>query len=84
MTATLSSKGQIVLNANLRRVLGLTPGMKFEVRGESDRIVLEPIRLSKPSARIIKETSSSYSVLDVEDAPTLTSERVAAALTDFP
>ena len=38
MIATLSSKGQIVLNANLRRVLGLTPGMKFEVRGESDRI----------------------------------------------
>ena len=84
MTATLSSKGQIVLNASLRRVLGLTPGMKFEVRGENDRIVLEPIRLSKPSARIIKETSSGYSVLDVEDAPTLTSERVAAALADFP
>ena len=84
MIATLSSKGQIVLNASLRRALGLTSGMKFEVRSESDRIVLEPIRLSKPSARIIKETSSGYSVLDVEDAPTLTSDRVAAALADFP
>jgi AbrB family looped-hinge helix DNA binding protein len=84
MIATLSSKGQIVLNASLRRMLGLTPGMKFEVRGESDRIVLEPIRLSKPSARIIKDTFSGYSVLDVEDAPVLTSERVAAALADFP
>ena len=84
MTVTISSKGQIVLNASLRRVLGLTPGMKFEVHGESDRIVLEPIRLPRPEARIINETSSGYSVLDVEDAPTLTSERVAVALTDFP
>jgi hypothetical protein len=57
--------------------------MKFEVRVESGCIVLEPIRLSKPSARIIKETSSGYSVLDVEDAPTLTSERVAVALADL-
>ena len=84
MTATLSSKGQIVLNASLRRVLGLTPGMKFEVRGERDRIILEPIRLSRPEARIIKENSTGCSVLDVEDAPTLTSDRVAASLADFP
>jgi AbrB family looped-hinge helix DNA binding protein len=84
MIVTLSSKGQIVLNASLRRVLGLTPGMKFEVRGESDRIILEPIRLSRPEARIIKENSTGCSVLDVEDAPTLTSDRVAAALADFP
>jgi AbrB family looped-hinge helix DNA binding protein len=84
MTTTLSSKGQIVLNASLRRVLGLTPGMKFEVRGESDRIILEPIRLSRPEARIIKENSTGCSVLDIEDAPTLTSDRVAAALADFP
>jgi AbrB family looped-hinge helix DNA binding protein len=80
MTATLSSKGQIVLNASMRRALGLTSGMKFEVRGESDRIILEPIRLSRPEARIIKENS----VLDIEDAPPLTSNRVAAALADFP
>lgn len=84
MTATLSSKGQIVLNASLRRVLGLTPGMKFEVRGESDRIILEPIRLSRPEARIIKENSTGCSVLDIEDAPPLTGDRVAAALADFP
>jgi AbrB family looped-hinge helix DNA binding protein len=84
MTATLSSKGQIVLNASLRRVLGLTPGMKFEVRGESDRIILEPIRLPRAEARIIKENSTGCSVLDIEDAPPLTSDRVAAALADFP
>lgn len=74
MTATLSSKGQIVLNASLRRVLGLTPGMKFEVRGENDRIILEPIRLSMKEARIIKENSTVCSVLDIEDAPPLTSD----------
>ncbi len=84
MTTTLSSKGQIVLNASLRRVLGLTPGMKFEVRGESDRIILEPIRLARPEARIIKENSTGCSVFDIEDAPPLTSDRVAAALADFP
>jgi bifunctional DNA-binding transcriptional regulator/antitoxin component of YhaV-PrlF toxin-antitoxin module len=80
MTTTLSSKGQIVLNANLRRA----PGMKFEIRGESDRIVLEPLRPQKPKARIIQENSTKCSVLDVEEAPTLTSDRVAAALNDFP
>jgi len=84
MTATLSSKGQIVLNASLRRAFGLTPGMKFQIRGENDFIVLEPLRSPKPQARIIKEASSGHSVLDVEDAPTLTSERVAVALADFP
>ena len=84
MTATLSSKGQIVLNASLRRAFGLTPGMKFEIRGENDFIVLEPLRSPKPQARIIKEAASGHSVLDVEDAPTLTSERIAAALSDFP
>jgi AbrB family looped-hinge helix DNA binding protein len=84
MTTTLSSKGQIVLNASLRRALGLTSGMKFEVRGEGDRIILEPIRLSMPEARIIKENSTGCAVLDIEDAPTLTSDRVAAALADFP
>lgn len=51
MTTTLSSRGQIVLNASLRRLLGLTPGMKFAVRGESDRIVLEPIRLPRPEGK---------------------------------
>jgi AbrB family looped-hinge helix DNA binding protein len=84
MTTTLSSKGQIVLNASMRRALGLTPGMKFEVRGESDRIILKPIRLSMTEARIIKENSTGCSVLDIEDAPQLTSDRVAAVLADFP
>ena len=84
MTTTLSSKGQIVLNASLRRALGLTCGMKFEVRNESDRIILEPIRLARPEARIIKENSTGCAVLDIGDAPTLTSDRVAAALADFP
>jgi AbrB family looped-hinge helix DNA binding protein len=84
MTVTLSSKGQIVLNASLRRALGLTSGMKFEVRGDSDRIILEPICLSMKEARIIKENSTGCSVLDIEDAPPLTSDRVAAALADFP
>jgi hypothetical protein len=58
--------------------------MKFEIRGESDRIVLEPLRPQKPKARIIQENSIRCSVLDVEEAPMLTSVRVAAALNDFP
>ena len=49
MTATLSSKGQVVLNASLRRAFGLTPGMKFEIRGENGFIVLEPLRSPKPN-----------------------------------
>jgi AbrB family looped-hinge helix DNA binding protein len=44
MFAKLSSKGQLVIPRQVRRALGLVPGMRLSVRVEDGRIVLEPVR----------------------------------------
>lgn len=85
MTTTLSSKGQIVLNAALRRSLGLSAGTVFTVRSEDRVIVLEPITPARSMGRIVKDTKSGFSVLEVnKDTPKLTSQRVKEMLVDFP
>lgn len=85
MTTILSSKGQVVLNAALRRSLGLSAGTVFSVRSENRTIVLEPITPARSKGRIVKETGSGFSVLEVGgDTPKLTSERVKEMLADFP
>lgn len=43
-TASLSSKGQIVIPKALRTELQLAPGTRFNVRVDNGRPVLEPIR----------------------------------------
>jgi len=85
MTTVLSSKGQVVLNAALRRSLGLSPGTVFSVRSENRAIVLEPIAPARSKARFVKATGSGFSVLEASgDVPELTSERVKEMLADFP
>ena len=85
MTTILSSKGQVVLNAALRRSLGLSTGTVFSVRSENRTIILEPVTPARSKGRIIKEAGSGFSVLEVSgDAPELTSERVKEMLAEFP
>ena len=85
MTTILSSKGQVVLNAALRRSLGLSTGTVFSVRSENRAIVLEPITPGRSKGKIVKETGSRFSVIEVcGDTPKLTSERVKEMLADFP
>jgi AbrB family looped-hinge helix DNA binding protein len=43
-TLTLSSKGQLVIPAAMRRRLGLSAGAALQVSEESGRIVLSPVR----------------------------------------
>lgn len=43
-TASLSSKGQIIIPKVLRNELNLTPGMRFELSIDAGRLVLEPLR----------------------------------------
>jgi antitoxin PrlF len=43
-TLTLSSKGQLVIPAAMRRRLGLAAGAALHVSEESGRIVLSPVR----------------------------------------
>ncbi len=85
MTTILSSKGQVVLNAALRRSLGLSTGTVFSVRCENRAIVLEPITPARPKGRIVKEPGSGFSVLEVTgNTPKLTNEQVKELLADFP
>lgn len=85
MTTTLSSKGQIVLNASIRRSMRLTPGTIFSVSKENQTIVLRPIRSSRPKAKISVDALTGFSVLDVcKHLPPLTTERVRQMLDDFP
>lgn len=68
MATTLSSKGQIVLNAALRRSLGLSTGTDFSIRTENRVIVLDPITPARSEARIVKEARSGFSVLEKQAA----------------
>lgn len=43
-TASLSSKGQIVIPKALRNELNLLPGNRFELSIDAGRLVLEPLR----------------------------------------
>ncbi|MFZ4777386.1 MAG: AbrB/MazE/SpoVT family DNA-binding domain-containing protein [Terrimicrobiaceae bacterium] len=85
MTTVLSSKGQVVLNAALRRSLGLSAGTVFNVRLENQSIVLEPVKSGRPQGLIVKDRRSGFSKLDLgKNSPPLTSERVRELLADFP
>ena len=85
MTTILSSKGQVVLNASLRRTLGLSTGTVFSVRSENRAIILEPIAPARSKGKIVKAPGSRFSVLEASgNIPKLTSERVKEMLADFP
>ena len=48
-TAKMSSKGQVVIPEEIRKRLGLKPGLQFVVVGEKDTVILKAI--SMPSMR---------------------------------
>jgi len=75
----------VVLNAALRRSLGLSTGTIFSVRSENRAIVLEPIAPARSKGKIVKEPGSGFSVLEASgNIPKLTSERVKEMLAGFP
>lgn len=46
-TVLISSKGRIVLPAAVRKVLGLKPGMRIEIRIEGESARLTPVPVKK-------------------------------------
>jgi AbrB family looped-hinge helix DNA binding protein len=85
MQTRVSSKGQIVLPAPLRRRLGIQAGDPLDIAVEQDRIVLTAPKKRAYKARIIKDPITGFPVIDVgPDAPILTSEMVRELLVDFP
>ena len=85
MQTRVSTKGQIVLPAPVRRRLGIQAGDPLDITVESDRIVLSAPKRKHFKARIIKDPITGFPVLYAgPDAPVLTSEMVRELLVDFP
>jgi AbrB family looped-hinge helix DNA binding protein len=85
MQTRVSSKGQIVLPAPLRRRLGIHAGDPLDIAVEQDRIVLTPPTKPKYEARIVEDPITGFTAIDLgPDAPILTSEMVRDLLVDFP
>lgn len=60
---TVSTKGQLVIPAEMRAALGITPGMRIAVRQEGSQIVLEPIS-KQIAARLRGKTKGGPSMTD--------------------
>ena len=85
MQTRVSTKGQIVLPAQLRNRLGIRAGDTLDVVVEKDRIVLTTPKRKRFKARIIEDPITGLPVLYAgPDAPILTSEMVREMLADFP
>ena len=85
MQTKVSTKGQVVLPAPLRRRLGIRAGDALEAGIEAGRITLTPRKRRRRQARIISDPLTGLPVLSTGDgAPILTTREVEAILASFP
>jgi AbrB family looped-hinge helix DNA binding protein len=84
MTATLSSKGQVVLPKQARMRLRLRPGTKLSCKIEGGSIVLTPERGSQERPQLITEVETGLRITQSPNGTKVTSEEVRAAMADFP
>jgi AbrB family looped-hinge helix DNA binding protein len=85
METNISSKGQVVLPAALRRRLDLREGDALDVRIDGASIVLTPRRKRAGTPRIITDPVTGLPALKAPDgAPVLRSKDVREMLADFP
>ena len=85
MQTRVSTKGQVVLPAPLRRRLNIRAGDSLDIAVEQGRIVLTAPKRKHFKARIIEDPITGFPVIDAgPDAPILTSEMVRELLVDFP
>jgi AbrB family looped-hinge helix DNA binding protein len=49
---TVSTKGQLVIPAQIRESLGIEPGTRIAIRQEGTRLILEPVTLAAKLRRI--------------------------------
>lgn len=79
-SATLSSKGQLVIPLELRRLLGLRAGDRFQCAAEGDRIVLVPEGRERADCRM---GADGLPVLKAPaGAPEMTPDRVKEILSE--
>jgi len=84
MTATLSSKGQVVLPKQARLRLRLQPGTKFSCKVEGSSIVLTPERGSQERPKLVTDPKTGLRITQSPAGTKVTSEDVRAAMADFP
>ena len=80
-TATLSTKGQLVIPNRLRQALHLRPGDKVSFTIEGHRLVVQQEVVAK--ARLVKEHGHPVLVAPA-GAPTMTPDTVKAILAESP
>ena len=81
MTATISTKGQLVIPARLRKAMRLRAGDKIAFRLEGERLVVQ--RQSPARARLVTHLGRKVLVAP-PGAPAMTPETVRAILNEFP
>lgn len=80
-TATLSTKGQLVIPSRFRKALHLQPGDKVSFAVEDGKLVLQ--RDEPRRARLVEKHGRKVLVAP-PGAPPMTPEVVKALLADFP
>ncbi len=81
-TATLSTKGQLVIPSRFRQALYLQPGDKVAFALEGERLVLA--RATSAKARLVTGRDGRKVLVAHADAPPMTTAAVRALLADFP
>jgi AbrB family looped-hinge helix DNA binding protein len=85
MRTTVSTKGQVVLPAPIRRRLRLLAGDSLDADIQAGSIVLTPRKQRRRHARITTDPATGLPVLNAGvDAPPLSSKQVAEILFNFP
>ena len=80
-SATISTKGQLVIPSRFRKALRLQTGDKVVFSIEGEKLVLE--RDAPKRARLVEKRGRKVLVAP-PGAPTMTPETVKALLADFP
>lgn len=60
MLAKLSSKGQVVIPRPVREALGLKQGVRFDVRLDEGKIILEPLIVSPVAVLYAKYAGADF------------------------
>ena len=81
MTVTLSTKGQLVIPAQIRKALNLNAGDQVILKVEGQRLVLEPA--SRPKAKLKRGKFGRVVLEAPPDAPPMTTESVKKLLEEL-
>jgi AbrB family looped-hinge helix DNA binding protein len=83
MTATLSSKGQVVLPKQARLRLRLQPGTRFSCKVEGKSIVLTPEQGNRGRPKLISDAKTGLRITQSPAGIKVTNAEVRVALSDF-